>query len=322
MTYVRWFRPPKQALAEVSLRVRGGEVVTLLGPNGAGKSTLMRIACGLVWPGQGDVSVFGEHPGRSAQARRQIGAVLESERWMVWQLTGAENLDYFASLRGLTDSRFRRRRVAECLEGVGLAEAARRPVGEYSRGMKQRLALAGALLTEPRLLLLDEPTLGLDLEGQSMIRQMLRTKAAEGCAILMATHQLDLAARYGDRIAFLREGRLVTDQPVPLLLERYAPAEFEVMARGELTPLMQQHLEQEYGCQVRRPEEDTWIIACPPEVAACPYPLLAWLGSRGLVLVRAGQTTPDLEEVYQRILREEDQCSGGPLPQRSSAVAG
>jgi ABC-2 type transport system ATP-binding protein len=297
MTFRRWFKPPKHALREVSLVIRPGEIVGLLGPNGAGKSTLMRIACGLVWPGSGEVAVLGSHPGRHAAVRRRIGAVLESERWMIWQLSGRENLDYFAALRGLTDRRERLRKVDECLDLAGLTGAAKRPVGEYSRGMKQRLAIAGALLTDPDLLLLDEPTLGLDLEGQALIRGLLLSLSGQGKGVLLATHQLDLAARHAHRIAFLREGQLVADQPVARLLGHYAPAEFEIVVRGRWPALFSVP-----DCRVVQQEEDTWVIQCPPALAADPYPLLAMLGGRGLALVRAGQTVPDLEVVYQRIL--------------------
>lgn len=319
VTFRRWFAPPKQALRGVSLHVGRGEVVGLLGPNGAGKSTLMRIACGLVWPGTGSVAVDGMHPGRHAAARRQIGAVLESERWMVWQLSGRENLNYFACLRGMTDSGARWRRVDECIETVGLTEAAKRPVGEYSRGMKQRLALAGALLTDPTLLLLDEPTLGLDLEGQALIRQLLVRLTEQGKGVLLATHQLELAARYAHRIAFLRAGELVTDQPVARLLERYAPSEFEIVVRGSIGQVSA--VATVFGCQVQS-EDDTVVLHCPPAVAADPYPLLTRLGAQGLTLVRAGLTSPDLEEVYQRILQEDGACSGGPSAQPSSGAAG
>jgi ABC-2 type transport system ATP-binding protein len=321
MTYTRWFSKPKQALKGVSVDVRHGEVVGILGPNGAGKSTLMRIACGLIWPRSGSATVLGKHPGREVEVRRQIGAMLESERWMVWQLTGRENLDYFASLRGMTNKRLRLKRVDECLELVGLTEAARRAVGEYSRGMKQRLGIAGALLTEPTLLLLDEPTLGLDLEGQALIRQLLTRLAAEGRGILLATHQLELAARYADRIAFLRDGQLVVDLPVPALLERYAPSEYEIVVRGNSGLPMQDHLV-DLGCRVELVDSDTWLIRCPPAVAASPYALLDWFGGRGLKLVRAGETAPDLEVVYQRILQEDGQCSGGRSVSPSSAAAG
>lgn len=314
MTYRRWLSRPKEALSGVSLDVGPGEIVGLLGPNGAGKSTLMRLACGLAWPSQGEVAVLGQHPGRLAEIRCRIGAVLESERWMIWQLSGRENLLYFAALRGITSGKQRRIRVDECLELVGLTEAATTPVGEYSRGMKQRLAIAGALLTNPQLLLLDEPTLGLDLEGQALIRRLLTLFAADGKAVLLATHQLELAARYSHRIAFLRQGRLVADQPVASLLERYAPSEFEICVQGSLVV--------PDGCNARQLDHDTWLIHCPPAVAANPYPLLAALGSSGAHLVRAGLAPPDLEQVYQQIVQEAGSCSGGRSALPSSGAAG
>lgn len=321
VTYQKWFSPPKEALKAVSLTVGAGEVVCLLGPNGAGKSTLMRAACGLVWPRAGRVTVQGEEPGRSAAARHAIGAVLESERWMIWQLSGRENLDYFAALRGMTDRRQRLIRIDECLEIVGLRDASRRPVGEYSRGMKQRMALAGALLTNPTLLLFDEPTLGLDLEGQSLIRELLTRLAAAGCGVLLATHQLELAARYAHRIAFLREGRLITDRPVRAVLAQFAPTGFAIVVRGECTTALTDHLNN-LGCTLLPPEGEHWTIQCPPQIAADPYPLLAWLGARGLALVRAGEHVPDLELVYQRILQEDEAWSGGASPLPNSGVAG
>lgn len=199
----------RRALARVSLTARTGEILGLLGPNGAGKSTLIGVLATLVAPTLGQVT-YGE---RSARAwgpplRQRIG-LLAHELHLYSELSARQNLAFFAQLYGLnpTDT------VEAALERAGLADRAHDEVSGFSRGMRQRLALERALLHRPRLVLLDEPFTGLDDRAVGAVSDRLRALAADGAIVILATHDLDLADGLVTRVALMRDGRLLADEP-------------------------------------------------------------------------------------------------------------
>ncbi|MBA2506067.1 MAG: ABC transporter ATP-binding protein [Thermoleophilaceae bacterium] len=212
------------ALAEVDLDVGAGEIVALLGPNGAGKSTLLRILGTTVLPDEGRISVAGHDVVASpGQARRAIGFCLADERSWYWRLSGRQNLEFFTTLHGLR-RRAAETRAAELLELIGLAEAADRPFGGYSTGMRLRLSVGRALLAEPPVLLLDEPTRSLDPVATANFRDLLREIVRNRQpAVLLATHDLHEASSVAARILILSEGRVHAEMPAmtnPAELER------------------------------------------------------------------------------------------------------
>lgn len=181
-----------EAVRDVSLNIAAKEVLAFLGPNGAGKTTTIKMIAGLILPDGGEVRIAGRNPHRDSQAIRMLGAVLEGNRNLYWRLTPEENLEYFGVLRGLSGS-VARRRSQELLERFDLLPKRRTTVQTLSRGMQQKLAIAVALMHQPQLLLLDEPTLGLDVEATENVKSLVREIAREGCAILLTTHQLNIA---------------------------------------------------------------------------------------------------------------------------------
>jgi ABC-2 type transport system ATP-binding protein len=196
------------ALDDVSLEAPAGSIHALLGPNGAGKTTLARIVCGLVAPDGGSVRVAGREYGRrSRELRGRIGLVPSGDRSFYLRISGLENLAFFARLHGLgRRAAFQRARVV--LEQVGVADAARRPVGEYSHGMQKRLSVARALLTEPDVMVIDEATHDLDPEGAHRVRELVRGLADEGAAVLWATQRIDEIRGFADEITLLVRGRV------------------------------------------------------------------------------------------------------------------
>ena len=199
----------RRALSKVSLTLHAGDIVGLLGPNGAGKSTLIGILATLVAATSGDVR-YGQYTTREGGAfvRQRIG-LLAHELHLYAELTARQNLAFFAALYGLDPGAA----IGQALDRAGLSDRADDQVLSFSRGMRQRLGLERALLHQPRLVLLDEPFTGLDDRSVGVVSGRLRQLAAEGAIVLVATHDLDLADGLVTRVALMREGRLLSDEP-------------------------------------------------------------------------------------------------------------
>ncbi len=216
-----------EAVRDVSLHLESREVLAFLGPNGAGKTTTIKMIAGLILPDRGQVRIAGRDPHRQASALRQVGAVLEGNRNVYWRLTPEENLEYFGVLRGLT-RRVAQQRSQELLERFDLTEKRRTVVQNLSRGMQQKLAIAVALIHNPQLLLLDEPTLGLDVEATQTVKTLVREIAAEGRAILLTTHQLDIAEELSDRVAIIQRGAIIAEEPTSELIRQFSGTAYTV----------------------------------------------------------------------------------------------
>jgi ABC-2 type transport system ATP-binding protein len=203
------FRSAPGVLRGVDLQVTAGRIFALLGPNGAGKTTLVRILATLLLPDTGEVRVDGRDALRDAlEVRRRLGCSLDSDRSFFMRLSGRENLIFFGALRGLRP-RKARQRADELLESVALGHAAGRRVQEYSSGMKQKLSLARALLGDPPVLILDEPTRGLDPLAAAEFRASLARLSAGGKkTILLVTHSVDEAAELAESAGILVRGVL------------------------------------------------------------------------------------------------------------------
>ncbi|MEN9203954.1 MAG: ABC transporter ATP-binding protein [Thermostichus sp. DG_1_6_bins_120] len=210
-----------QAVVDVSLTIAAGEVLAFLGPNGAGKTTTIKLIAGLIRPDAGTVRIVGRDPHREPQVLAQVGAVLEGNRNLYWRLTPLQNLEYFGVLRGLK-AKTARQRGLELLETFGLMEKREVAVQTLSRGMQQKLAIATALIHRPALLLLDEPTLGLDVEAAQTVKSLVRQIAAAGQAILLTTHQLDIAEVLSDRVAVIQKGVIIAQAPTQEFIRHFA----------------------------------------------------------------------------------------------------
>lgn len=198
----------QKAVNNVDLNLNAGECVGLAGHNGAGKSTIMKLILGLIRPDTGSVHLFGEPLSGSLKlqdVRRQMGYLPETVS-LHPSLTGKETLDFYAKLKGTNLAHNH-----ALLERVGIAQSANKRVGAYSKGMRQRLALAQALLGEPKLLLLDEPTTGLDPASRQMFYQIINELKQRGATILLSTHALAELDGHADRIVVMKNGNKVAD---------------------------------------------------------------------------------------------------------------
>jgi ABC-2 type transport system ATP-binding protein len=235
-----------QAVVDVSLTLAAGEILAFLGPNGAGKTTTIKIIAGLIRPDAGSVRILGRDPHAEPGALAQVGAVLEGNRNLYWRLTPLQNLEYFGVLRGLSPKAARQRGL-ELLETLGLGEKGEVAVQTLSRGMQQKVAIAVALLHQPALLLLDEPTLGLDVEAAQAVKSLIRQIAASGRAILLTTHQLDVAEALSNQVAVIERGTILVQAPTQELIRQFASAAgtYRIELEQELDPSRAERLAQQ-----------------------------------------------------------------------------
>ena len=229
-----------RAVDDLSLRVPAGQVFGLLGPNGSGKSTTIKIILGLLEPTAGGCRVFGV-PSAQVEARVDVGYLPESP-YFYRHLSGRELVRFYARICGLGGAKLAPR-VAEVIDWVGLTEAADRLVGTYSKGMLQRIGLAQALVHDPRLVILDEPTSGVDPVGAAAISELILQLKAQGKTVLITSHLLTQIEDICDRVAILDRGRLILEGAVcdlvggaerqALIVEKLSPAELQEL-RGWL----------------------------------------------------------------------------------------
>jgi ABC-2 type transport system ATP-binding protein len=203
----RFDRP---AVDGLDLRVRAGEFYTLLGPNGAGKTTTLRMATGLLKPDRGSIAVFGIDLSADPVAAKRIMAWLSDEPMIYDRLTPLEYLYFVAGLWGV-DGNSAEARARDLIAWLGLAPYARDYCEGLSKGTRQKVALAGALVHEPRLIILDEPFTGLDAASARLVKNVLRARVAEGCSVIMTTHILEVAERMADRIGVIAHGKLIAE---------------------------------------------------------------------------------------------------------------
>jgi len=284
------------ALDGISFSVGRGEVVGLLGHNGAGKTTTIRVLNGLFAPHEGEVRVLGLDPATDGARIRARSGVLTETPSLDERLTARENLAFFARLYALEPARARTR-VAELLERFELTDRARDKVSGFSRGMKQRLALARALLHDPELLFLDEPTAALDPVAARDVHDLIRGFAGEDDrTVMISTHNLVEAQRLCDRVLILRQGQLVaegTPQELARRLGRSARVEFELDPdqRQRAIDLLATtgHVGQAAG--------DDVVAADGVSREDLPR-LVALLAAQGVALYRVSPAEPTLEDVY------------------------
>lgn len=301
----------RRGVEGVELTVQPGERVVVLGPNGSGKSTLLQLLAGLLMPDSGSVSVLGADPARAERAlRRRVGVALD--RPAHWDaLTGRQNAALLARAAGLAPERAEAA-ARSALARFGLEEEL--PVGHYSLGMHRRLLLAETLVHDPGLLLLDEPTLGLDPSAVQSLAAALVERSQAGAAAISATNDVRAAPLLGERVAFLLEGRKVVDEPTVSLLARLqTPTRLEVRlgdsgaspaelvagdgAPGELT------LRQGRGL----------LVASSPRGAEALPDLLRWVLSRGGSIANVRVREPDLADAFRELTGAPLDADGEPL---------
>ncbi len=222
---VPFHRQPIVAVRDLDLRVEPGEVYGLLGPNGSGKSTTLKIILGLVSPTRGCTEIFGRDS-RLVKSREAVGFLPENPYFYKY-LTGEETLRFFGRLCGLKGARLKNR-INELLDLVGLTKARKRRLGTYSKGMLHRVGLAQALIHDPRLVVLDEPTAGVDPAGSREIRDLILDLRRRGITVLLSSHLLAQAQEICDRVGILADGVLVREGHLEELIAIENQTEFVI----------------------------------------------------------------------------------------------
>ncbi|MCB8980744.1 MAG: ABC transporter ATP-binding protein [Ardenticatenaceae bacterium] len=298
----------KAAVSDLNLTLHSGEVVALLGPNGAGKTTAVKMIAGLVLPTTGHVCVM-EHD--IVQARtvgvRHIGAVLEGARNLYWRLSAEENLRYFGTLR-LTPRRELSRRIDELLVLFDLEAQRHQEVRHFSRGMQQKLAIAAALIHDPDLLLLDEPTLGLDVKAARQLEEIITQLAQEqGKAILLTTHMMDVAEKLAKRIIVIYQGREVVSEETRSLLHRYSAQRdmVEIHIVGVMTQAFEMQVQRTVPGVVFSDENGSTRLLLPALDQAQLLRLLQQLDAEGITIQEVGRRRARLEEIFLSLTGSE-----------------
>jgi ABC-2 type transport system ATP-binding protein len=279
------------ALRGVTFDVPGGEIFGLLGPNGAGKSTLIRILMDIIRPDSGIVRVFGEP--RRRQHLDRLG-YLPEERGLYTRLSVLDVLTYFGALKSLSRAEARRRAL-EWLERVELAQVATWKVDRLSKGMSQKVQIAGVLMCDPELCILDEPTTGLDPVNVRLVQDLLIERRRSGRSTILSTHQMNQVEALCDRVAMIDRGRLVVYGTVAEVRRRYSLPEVRVHAHGSLPqiPLVESAV---------READDVWRLRLADGNE--PARVLGSLVVAGAVIDRFEPLLAPMEDIFLRVVRE------------------
>ncbi len=291
-----------QAVNDVNLNVRAGEVMALLGPNGAGKTTTVRMLTSILRPTAGQARVAGyDVVTQAAQVRRSIG-VLTEHHGLYMRMRSEEYLSFFSELYGLNPAQGRAR-AAELLDRFGMREAVGKRLGEYSKGMRQKLALIRAMLHDPPVLLLDEPTSAMDPLSARLVRDAIVTLRSEQRAVILCTHNLTEAEQLADHIAVIRRGRIIAYGTAAELKRQWlGPALLELRTAGPLNRAADT-LRDLVTVGQRGPD---WLQFTAEQPEVSNPRVLRRLAEHGVAVVTLAEVPRSLEDVYLQVVQQPE----------------
>lgn len=305
-------RSTTTVVADVTFNANAGEFLGLLGPNGAGKTTLLKMLSTLILPDEGSATIDGYDVVRDAEVvRTLVSPCLATERSLYFRLTARENLSVYAALQGVERGE-RRSRIEEVLQAVSLTDTGEKLAGQFSSGMLQRLLIARALLTRPRLLLLDEPTRSLDPISARQFRAFLRDELVRqrGCAVILATHNAEEAFELCDRVGVLNHGRLLANGTASQLSREFLGIRYHVSTTQPDHPAVRELSAR--GISViattpRRDEPGGWhdvVLRLEPDHD--PSGVLAHLAGQGMRIAAFDPIRPSLADLIEGVVSREN----------------
>lgn len=300
-------KKPTAAVQALDLAIAPGQIFGFLGSNGAGKTTTIKMICGLITPTTGKIRVNGydiQHERSSAM--RQIGAVLEGTRNIYWRMSAWDNLLYFGHLKG-QHGKGLRIRAEELLRDLQLWERRNEGVRLFSRGMQQKVAIACALIADPSVILLDEPTLGLDIQASRTVKQWITQLTRErGKTVILTTHQLDIAQELCDQVAIMSKGALLANKPLPELLHLFDQEYYQIRVQGQFTAEQRAI----FGDFQISEEDGEAVLSGAIAGQTVLYAHLAELAQMNLPLLSVTRTEPNLEEIFVRLIDTQGKPQG------------
>jgi ABC-2 type transport system ATP-binding protein len=287
----------RQILNGVNFSIQTGDIFGYLGPNGAGKTTTIRIILGLMTPTHGKVSVLGKDVSIDGN-RRKVGFVLETDGLYDY-MTAYENLIFYSDLYDVSQSSGK---IQDILNLVRLGDRAKDKVSSYSKGMRQRLALARAMVHDPDILILDEPTAGVDPTGQIEVRQIILDMAARGKTIFFSSHNLDEVQRICNRIALINRGLIKLYGETEKLQRQMSNSEVIIETSAAIPDSMLNELHSVAGLNIQKAQEKTIILTTTEEMSVPD--VVAILVHNGVRIEQVKRREASVEEIYTSILKE------------------
>lgn len=286
---------------EVSFEVEEGEIFGFLGPNGAGKTTTLKILLGLLKPTSGQALVLGKPLGDNDDLRRRVGVLLENDG-LYEQLSAYENLKYYAQIYSISDSR---EKITKLLDFVGLSDRTDSRVGDFSKGMKRRLALARSIIHDPDVLFYDEPTSGLDPEAQKMVRDLILYLARErGRTIFLNSHDLDEVQRVCSKIAILQSGEIKAYDTIENLRRKFSTHAVEIALTNEKEAEKALDLLKSLDYVSECERNDVRITTIINDVE--PSTLLKALMNGSMQVEEVKNVTKSLEDIYMNVVNQSE----------------
>lgn len=293
----------KTAVSKVSFTLDSGEILALLGPNGAGKTTTIKMVLGLITPTSGTAAVKGHDMSVANEMRAGVhclGAVLEGARNAYWRLSILENLRYFGGLRGMVRKEVDEKAV-ELLSILNLLENQDQEVRKLSRGMQQKVAIANALMHDPEILVLDEPTLGLDVEAARLLEETIVKLVQRGKAILLTTHVMSLAEKLADRIFVISDGQQVAYDNTQVLLRQFdTRTTVEIKTQQPLPSHVWEQVSHRFPSIIKQGAILEWVEPEQHQIVSL-YQMLDQFG--GITVLSITHREPKLEEVFLSLTR-------------------
>lgn len=295
-----------KAIDGISFRLNKGEIVGFLGPNGAGKTTTIKCLCRLINPTEGRIFIDGVDVVKKANfAYDKICAVLEGNRSIYWRMSTKENLNLFAGLMGYTQREVKHR-IEELVEIFGLKEKIDAEARFLSRGMQQKLSIACALIKNTDILLLDEPTLGLDVETTHEVKDLLKREIGQkGRTILLSSHNMQVVEDVCDRVVIINNGKIIADEEIKRLKEFFQVNSYRFEIASKVNEELTREFSQRFlGTKFLTEGTNTLIdvnLKYPMEI----YEVLEIFKARNLRLLGIQNIEPDFEEIYLKLVKNE-----------------